>query len=259
MQFQPPRLSTAVKYLLIAMGVGFVAQLSLHQFVGLSPIDLFAFSPEGFFSGRIWQPFTYAFLHADLTHLGFNALMLYMAGPQLEFRWGTQKFLKYFVVSATGGVFLHTLVWLVGHLFLSPSALMQLGAVPILGSSGAAYGLLAAFAVLYGESQFLVFLMFPMKVRHFVFVLTAVAVVSAVFYTSSGVAHLVHLGGLASGYLYLKFWGPNLDGRGGRGGGGGFFRRRKAMDREEVRRRLNLVVNKDAAPGNDKKYPITWN
>jgi hypothetical protein len=77
-----------------------------------------------------------------------------------------------------------------------------------------------------------------------------------VFHSQSGVAHLVHLGGLVAGFLLLKWKGPNLTG----GGGFPFFRRRKkVMDREELRRRLQVIVNNDKTPKDSGKYPVTWN
>jgi membrane associated rhomboid family serine protease len=252
-QYQAPRLTPAVKALLIAMGVVFVLQLSLSQFAGLPVEQIFGFSPRGFLSGELWQIVTYPFLHGGLTHILFNALILYMLGAELEMRWGTRRFFKYYAVCAVGGALLQTLIWAVS-LVAFPSFSPLLGSIPIIGASGALYGLFVAFGVIYGDSMIYVMFLFPMKARHFVMLLTAITIVSAVFYSSSGVAHLVHLGGMLTGYLYLKWKGPDLNNR-----GGGLWRRRKTMARDELRRRLNLIVNEDRKGDKDGKYPITWN
>jgi hypothetical protein len=114
-----------------------------------------------------------------------------------------------------------------------------------------------AFGILYGNSPVLVLFMFPMKAKHFVTLLAAIEIVSAVFSgnpsVSSGVAHLVHLGGLITGFIYMRLKGPNLKG----GGGGGFFKK-KSMGREEIKKRLSVISNDNPQKG-DKNYPITWN
>lgn len=249
-----PRMTPAVKALLIAIGAGFLLQLSGGKFFSVRPEIIFGFSPVSFLSGSIWQILTYPFLHGGLNHILFNCLILYMLGTELERRWGSQRFLKYYAVCAVGGALLQTLVWATTLLFSSESS--ELGTIPIIGASGALYGLFMAFGKLHGRSQILVFFLFPMEARFFVMLLAGIEIVSAVFYSSSGVAHLVHLGGLGTGFLYLRWKGDNLS-----GGGGGFFRRRKAkMDAAELRRRLKIIVREPSDPEKGGgKYPVTWN
>jgi membrane associated rhomboid family serine protease len=227
-----PRLTPGVKWILIAIFVGFVLQLS-----------------------RLWQLVTYPFLHGGVAHLFFNGLFLYMVGTELEGRWGTRRFLAYYALCALGGALLHTFIWLVSILFF-PSYAEALGVQPIVGASGGIYGLLMAFGLLFGNAMILVMFVLPMKAKHFVMAAAGYELVMSVFYgdprLGGGVAHLVHLGGLATGFLMLWFRGKNLDGR----GGGGGFGRRKVMDADEMRRRLKVVVNNDTA---NNKYPITWN
>jgi membrane associated rhomboid family serine protease len=247
--YQQPRLTFAVKHLLIAIAAVFILQLSASQFFGIPFSYLFGFSPEGMLRGFVWQIVTYPFLHGGLTHILFNCLILFMLGTQMEMRWGTKRFFQYYAVCAMGGALLQILIWLLSMPF-SAGFSHSLGSIPIVGASGALYGLFVAFGKLYGNAQIMVFFMFPMKARHFVILLASIEIVSAVFYSqNSNVAHLVHLGGLITGYLMLKIKGDDLNGKGG-------WRRRRAMGREEVRSRLNLIVNKDPKDG---KYPITWN
>lgn len=242
--------------LLIAIFGAFVLQLSLSRFAGVPMEEIFGFSPIGFLSGRLWQVFTYPFLHGDLTHIILNALFLYMVGTELEGRWGTVRFLTYFGVCAIGGALLHTLIWFASLAFF-PAYGTGLGSTPIIGASGGVYGLLMAFGMLFGNAIILVMFILPMKAKHFVLVAAGYEIIMSVFYSDGGsgggVAHLVHLGGLATGFLMLWLRGKNLDGR----GGGGFGRKRRPMDADEMRRRLKVVVNNVEPP--EGKFPVTWN
>ncbi|MBS1985926.1 MAG: rhomboid family intramembrane serine protease [Bdellovibrionales bacterium] len=254
-----PRLTPAVKVLLILFVVVFVVQMSLRQFAGIAIEPWLGYSPADLKHGYVWEFFTYPFLHGSLTHLFFNAVVLYMLGSELEARWGTKKFLRYYAVCALGGAILQTVAWL-GSYVVAPAYTDSLGNTPVIGASGALYGLFMAFGYLFGDALVLVFFILPMKARQFVAILFFIEVVSAVFYSGpaagGGVAHLVHIGGLIAGFFYLRLKGGNLDGR----GGGGLFR--KKMRPDEVRRRLSLVVNNDNPSSSAKdggKYPITWN
>ncbi len=256
--FQAPRLSPAVKILLWTIGIAFILQLSLIQFGSIEALRILGFVPQLFVRGYFWQLITYPFLHGGLSHVVFNALILYLLGPELERRWGTKNFVKYYALCATGGAFVQMLIWLIGLQFF-PAYAESLGSAPVIGASGALYGLMMAFGYLYGDAQVLMMFLFPIRAKYFVSILAAIELVSAVFYSrnsTEGIAHLVHLGGLLSGYLYLKFAGDNLDGR-----GGGWRRKREVMSRDELRQRLSLIVNKDEAEALAKKnkYPITWN
>lgn len=257
--YQPPRVSKAVKYLLIATVSIYLVQLTSMAF-SFPFVDYFGFSAHTFFAkGRIWQILTYPFLHGPIFHILFNCMGLFMLGPELESRWGFKRFMWFYAVCAMGGAVFQSLLWLFG-LATGIEGAIAGGSTFIIGASGALYGMFVAFGRLYGESQILVAFLFPMKAKYFVMLLTGIEIVSAVFFNNSGLAHLVHLGGLATGFLILFFRGNALDGRGGYK-----FRRKKSMDRDEVRRRLNLIVNKkdndddDKNPPPGKKYPITWN
>jgi len=251
-----PRLSPAVKVLVIALVVGHVVQISLSHFADFSITPIFGYSPLSFLSGSFWQILTFLFLHGDVFNLLFNILGIYMLGSELESRWGTKKFFQYFLICGLGAALAHTMVWIVSLVVL-PQFAGNLGSIPTIGASGALFGLLFAFALLYGDMYMLVFLIVPMKAKHFAVLMAGIELYVTVFSKSmgdaGGTAHLFHLGGFLTGFIYLKWKGKNLDGR-----GGGFFRRKKSMDRDEVKRRLSLVVNNEPKKG-DKNYPITWN
>jgi membrane associated rhomboid family serine protease len=245
-------MSPVVRALLILLAAAFIVQMTLSRFGGLHIERLLGFAPVDFFGGQVWQILTYTLLHGSLTHLLFNLFILYMLGTELEWRWGSKKFLRYYVLCALGGAFLHTLIWL-GLWIFDSGAAQSLGRVPIIGASGALYGLFVAFGILYAESPVLVFFVLPMKAKQFVVLLTLIEIVSAVFFSNTGVAHLVHLGGMLTGYLLIKLQGPNLSGGGGLGS---FLKRRQRMSRDEVRSRLRVIRNDEKG---DKGFPITWN
>lgn len=248
--FQPPRLTPAVKILLVSLIAMFLGQLIFDRALGsMLFTHLLGFTPAEFASGKLWQLITYAFLHGSPSHLFFNGFMLFMLGIQLEAFWGTRAFVKFYFVTAVGAALLQTLIWLLSFV-LFPNQSDVLGQIPIVGASGAIYGLFMAYALLFGDTYFLAFFVFPIKAKYLVAIMGGMALVSSIFYGHDGVAHLVHLGGLVAGYLYIKWKGPTL-----RGGGGWPFRKKK-MTREEVRQRLSVITNEDFG---DKGHPIRWN
>lgn len=149
------------------------------------------------FNLGLWQLVTYMFLHdpTGFGHILFNMLALYMFGADLEREWGTRQFLKYYFVCGVGaGVCV-----VVANLLFGSS----LGTRTI-GSSGAIYGLLIAFGVLYPNRELLFNFLFPIKAKYFVAILGAIAFMSSFRASGGGVSHLAHLGGFVCGYLYLR-------------------------------------------------------
>lgn len=157
----------------------------------------FGLVPVDFFSGKVWQIVTYMFLHGGIGHIFFNMLALWMFGSMLEREWGSKEFLKYYLLTGLGG-------GLCFALFNMDSA------VPTVGASGAVYGLLTAYAVLFPENIIYIWFVIPLKAKYFAIIFGIIEFVSS-FNLGSGVAHLAHLGGMVIGYLYLKRgrWMPN--------------------------------------------------
>ncbi len=152
----------------------------------------FAFSPSAVLT-RPWGAFTYMFLHGGFGHLFWNMLILFFFGPPLESRWGSQAFLKYYFVCGLGGVALS---------FLFVSNL-------IVGASAALYGLMLAFAMIWPNAPIYIWGIFPVKAKWMVGALFLVSVFSAFGGAGGGIAHFAHLGGLLTGFLYLKSdWRP---------------------------------------------------
>lgn len=192
--FSPGPLTPAVKALMIANVVVFVLTYfapALIVQLGLRPADLF-----GSFS--LWQLVTYMFVHASLSHLFFNMLTLWFIGVELERLWGTVYFTKFYFAAGLGAgftqVFLGILPFAFAGQFYYPSTV---------GASGAIYGLLLAFALYYPTRPFLVFFIFPVQARYFVMILGGLSLLFSLG-GGAGVAHTAHLGGLATGYLYLR-------------------------------------------------------
>ena len=189
-----PRITPAVKTLVIFSVATFVLQLLLGM-AGIHLSQYLEFVPARLADFWLWQPFTYAFLHGGPLHLLFNLLILWSLGSELEAAWGSKLFTVYFFVCALGAAITYGFFTVFG-LGASPE-------VPVVGSSGAVYGILLAYGILFGDRMLYFFLLFPMKARYFVMILGAIELVSSVSYSQGGVAHTAHLGGMLTGFLFL--------------------------------------------------------
>ncbi len=137
---------------------------------------------------RPWTALTYMFLHAGFGHIGFNMLMLYFFGARLEERLGGTRFIRLYLISG-----------LTGALFsvFTPYA-------PIVGASGAVFGVMYGFVRYWPRAQVLIWFVFPVEVRYLVGFLVVVAVLGGLGLGTPGVAHFAHLGGFVGSYLYLR-------------------------------------------------------
>jgi membrane associated rhomboid family serine protease len=152
----------------------------------------------------IWQPVTYMFVHARTpTHILFNMLILWMFGVELERMWRTKFFVKFYAVTGIGAGLMS-----IAASLLPFEATRATYGIPIVGASGALYGLLLAFALYYPNRPILMFFFFPVPAKYFVAILGAIAFITSAE-GSGGVAATTHLGGLVVAYIYLQ---------GGRGG-----------------------------------------
>lgn len=198
--FGPGPLTPAIKAIMIANGLAFLVTFFDQRLVlllGLRPADLF-----GQFA--VWQLVTYMFIHGGPMHLLFNMLMLYFTGVELERRWGTVFFAKFYFVCGIGAgvtqVVLGLLPFAFAGQFYYPSTI---------GASGAIYGVLLAWALYFPTREILMFFLFPIQARYFVMILAGIALLYSVG-GGGGIAHTAHLGGLATGYLYLRGLRLNL-------------------------------------------------
>lgn len=247
-------LTKVVKALLIInIGIWLFLEVILEHYILHAPVvsDYLALVPldlvDHFF---IWQPVTYMFLHAvDITHILFNMLMLWWVGSELEQHLGSRFFLTYYLTCGVGAALLYSLILIVyGLITHNPLGWQN----PVIGASGAIFGLLVAYGMLFGERVIYFMMLFPMKAKHFVMILGGILIANLLsegLVGSDGVAHLAHLGGAVTGYLFMKGWSRyqrsswrTEGGRSGRRGG----------------RRLKLVVNnKDSKSKNEG--PRYWN
>ncbi len=164
-------------------------------------IQIFGLIPSAFTRGlRIWQPFTYIFLHGGLFHLLINMLMLWMFGRELELLWGKKRFLNYFFICGVGAGLIEVLIKTVPVFFGKP-----LSDVPTIGASGAIFGILIANAVLFPDRRiWLIPLPVTIPMRPYVAVMAAIEFFSTLGTGGDNVSHLCHLGGMLVGYIYLR-------------------------------------------------------
>ncbi|HYQ88645.1 MAG TPA: rhomboid family intramembrane serine protease [Candidatus Binatia bacterium] len=186
----------AVKALLIANVAVFLFQWVARSMVQVRIESTFGLVPfEVVHHLYLWQLVTYLFLHNGLMHIGFNMLALWMFGNELESLWGTKKFLRFYFITGIGAAILSTLV--------APNSYTI-----IIGASGAIYGLLAAYGVLFPDRIILLYFVLPIRAKYLVLILGVITFWFSVSGTGGGVAHVAHLGGMLFGWLYLR--GPRL-------------------------------------------------
>jgi len=183
-------LPPTIKKLMIVMGAVFVLQTVVEDritlFLGLVPLLVL----KKFY---LWQLFTYIFLHGDVSHILFNLIALWMFGGELENYWGSKKFLFYFFFCGIGAA--------VCTVLLSPHQF-----IPVIGASGAIYGLLLAFGWLFPNRLIYLYFLFPIPAKYFVIIYGFIEFIYASRGgTGGGIAHLTHLGGLLFGLFYMAY------------------------------------------------------
>ena len=188
-------LPPAVKNLLI---INIIVFLGI-QFIGEPMYAYFALFPVGSSYFRWWQFITHMFMHGNFAHIFFNLWSLIVFGPVLERMWGSKKFLLYYFICGLGAAACHELVLY----YFQPGMLN----VPTVGASGAIYGLLLGFGMLY--PNYTLTLVFPpvsLKAKWFVIIFAAIELVTGILGTNDGVAHFAHLGGMLFGLILLLIW-----------------------------------------------------
>lgn len=160
-------------------------QNEIYRVFGLVPTDFLG-------AFKLWQPVTYLFLHGGFLHIFMNMFVFWMFGRDLEKRWGEKRFLQYFFITGAGS-------GLVTVLFSLNSV------IPVVGASGAVYGILLAYGVLFPNRIVLVMAVFPVKVKYFIGFLAAATFFATLSPDVSPVSHMTHLSGMLIGYGYLLF------------------------------------------------------
>lgn len=144
-----------------------------------------------------WQLLSYGFLHGDFNHLFFNMFAVLMFGRPLERLWGGRRFVVYYLVCIVGAAGIQLVV-----------QLFEGGIYPTIGASGAVFGLLLAYGVMWPNNKImLIFLPVPIPAKWFVLIYGALELLFGVTNTLPGIAHFAHLGGMVFGALLLYSWG----------------------------------------------------
>jgi membrane associated rhomboid family serine protease len=192
--FGPGPLTPAIKILIGVNVLMFVLTVIMR---GAGITDLLGLQPQATLEGlRIWQPFTYMFLHGGFFHILFNMLTLWMFGTELERMWGSRFFVKYYFVTGLGAAATQIILSFVPGGFGD-----QMYFTTTIGASGAVYGVLLAYALYFPTRPIYMYFVFPIPAKYFVMILGALTFMIS---PGSNVSNAAHLGGLIFGYVYLK-------------------------------------------------------
>jgi len=221
-------MTPAVKAIVYANVAVFLLTFIAQTFFGSSLLfQVFGLRPEYVFTQfYVWQFATYLFLHGGVTHILFNMLALWMFGVDLERRWGSKGFVTYYAITGVGAGVVTALVSLLP--FAATKGIYEATTV---GASGAIYGLLMAWALLFPSRQILFMFVFPLPARVAAMLMGAMAFMGATGGGNDSVAEATHLAGFVIGWLYLKgFSRLRLD----------FSYRLARWRMERVRRKFNV-------------------
>ena len=231
-------LPVVVKNLLIINVIMFLVKVTgLGDFMGR---DMDSWFGLHFFTSPLfepWQLVTHMFMHGNWAHILLNMLGLFMLGPPLEYRWGSKRFFTFYMITGIGASLFYSGVHAIeyaqllqlmspdqidsvmteGHLaladhqnFIDPemAQLNMLMNVPMVGASGALYGVLLAFGMMFPNVELIMFpLPIPIKARYFVLLYAGISVYNAIISNpDDNVAHLAHLGGMVVGFILVKIW-----------------------------------------------------
>ena len=222
-----------VKNLII---INVVMLLAMYIFLQLFRIDLNRILGLFYFQSPLfkpWQIITHMFMHGGLFHIFFNMWALWIFGKTLESVWGSKRFLIYYLVTGLGAAFFHTLV---NYIQFAPdvAALKQAYSVdriniallneilqpgnqfhslarsliiPTVGASGAVYGVLLAFGMLFPNTPLIIIpIPMPIKAKWLVIGFVVLELYLGISQPGSNVAHFAHLGGMVFGFILIKYW-----------------------------------------------------
>jgi membrane associated rhomboid family serine protease len=235
--FQPYRSATVM--LVILNVAAFVVQFAVSRLSQFPLTDYFALSAKGLHDFQLWQLLTFQFMHGGPVHLICNCLAIYLVGREVEDALGRRSFLiLYFASGVVGGLFQS----LAGVLLES-----RFGG-SVMGASAGAFGLVAAFAVLYPEQVLYLFALIPLRAKYLLWFSAALAVGGLVnpWQNSEGphIAHAAHLGGMLAGILFVRYavhW---------------HWPRLRQARRPQVRRLVNVHPQKAARWGASQPEPV---
>lgn len=217
-----------VKNLLIINVLFFAATYLIPSLNLQTLLAVYYFDSPNF---RFWQPITYMFMHGGIGHIFFNMFALFSFGSILETRWGAKKFLIFYFITGLGALVLQMAVQafevhqLIGHFTLFDgwqklianqaqyNTIAGIYGGGMLGASGAIFGLLVAFGMLYPNAELmLMFIPVPVKAKYFIPVYILIELTLGVAnIAGDSVAHYAHLGGALIGFILVKIWKDKKD------------------------------------------------
>lgn len=207
--YRPPSFSVmpyVVKNLIIINGLMYLATIVL----GTKDVDLIRYLALYNPHSKLFHPYqfvTHMFMHGGFGHIFFNMFGLWMFGANIERVWGPKRFLFYYMITGLGAAFVHTVVN-----YNSPVILPYDGIywdVPTVGASGAIYGVLLAFGMLFPNVIIYFNFLFPIKAKYFVLIFGAIELFSGFKSAGDNVAHFAHLGGMIFGFILIQYWRRN--------------------------------------------------
>ena len=159
-----------------------------------TPDQMWGVANTGF---GFWQLVTYGFMHGGIGHLFFNMFALYMFGLPIEQAWGTKRFVIFYFVCMIGAGLIQLLTMAITG-----------SIIPTVGASGAIFGLLLAFGMMYPNQRIMLLIPpVPIKAKYFVVGYGLLTLFFGVTGTAAGVAHFAHLGGMLFGLILILYWG----------------------------------------------------
>jgi membrane associated rhomboid family serine protease len=199
-------MTPAVKAIMFANVGVFVLHFVLFAFGNSNVVsDVLGLSPRAVLErGQLWRLVTYLFVHdaQGFTHILFNMLALWMFGVDLEHRWGTRGFTKYYAITGIGAGVATVLIALLPY-----DVTRDIYNATTIGASGAIYGLLLAWALLFPHRKILFMFIFPLPARTAALLMGGMSFLAAVSGRNGSVAEATHLAGLLAGWIYLR--GPS--------------------------------------------------
>src|SRR5215831_19439077 len=199
----------AIKFLLIANFAVYICEVLVYHFSGAAAyaqlLKWFGLVPAGVIPLlRVWQPFTYLFLHDvnSIWHILMNMFMLWMFGRELEVVWGKSRFLRYYFLTGVGAGLINVIVKLAPALL--GRGIPDSAYIPTIGASGAIFGILVACAILFPDRRVYI-IPFPVAIsmRTVVIAMSVLTFLGTFGLGDDQISHICHLGGLAIGYVYL--------------------------------------------------------
>ena len=198
-------LPQVIKHLIIINILVFIGQNSIGYSKSLKIAGLFPFSSDMF---QPFQIITHMFMHGSLSHIFFNMFALWMFGNMIENVWGSKRFLIYYVICGLGAVFCHQIVQEIYISSMSVQEAFYAKQIPTVGASGAVFGILLAFGMLFPNTKIYLYLLFPIKAKYFVIIYGIIELWSGLL-VNDNIAHFAHLGGMIFGFFVIKHWRKN--------------------------------------------------